>query len=115
MRITRFSDAKTYEAKQHFQMAGLQLHGGLATATDDVSISLSYFLPGGGAHHSASPTEKFYIVLKGALTVITDDGEQMLAELDSCHLAAGEGRSIINRGNEVATMLVVIVAAKDSR
>ena len=32
-----------------------------------------------------------------------------LEALDSCRLAPGEARSIANRGNVVATMLVVVV------
>ena len=113
MQITRFSDTRQYDAKGHFAMAGLQLQGGAASKTSGVVVSLSYFLPGGGAEHSASPTEKFYIVLEGSVTVTTDDGEHILGPLDSCHLVPGEARSIVNQGNTVAQMLVVVCPAKE--
>ncbi len=113
MQISRFSEVKRYETKGHFEMAGLQLQGGAASKTSGVSVSLSYFLPGGGAERSASATEKFYIVLEGAVTIITDDGEHILGPMDSCHLAPGEPRAIANRGNTVAHMLVVVCPAKE--
>lgn len=110
MDVTRLADAKTYEAKGHFDMAGLQLQGGSASSTDGVIMSLSYFLPGGGAQHSSSPTDKYYVVLDGEVVIRTDGGEHVLGPLDSCHLARNEARSINNRGNTVATMLVVVIA-----
>jgi quercetin dioxygenase-like cupin family protein len=112
MQVTRFSDARKYETTGHFDMVGLRLQGGAVSQTDGVTISLSYFLPGGGAGRSASPTEKYYIVLDGEVTVSTDEGEQTLGPLDSCHLAGGEARAILNRGNTVARMLVVIAAPR---
>ena len=115
MQITRFSDAQKYETTGHFDMAGLRLQGGAATRTDGVTISLSYFLPGGGADRSASPTEKYYVVLDGEVTIGLDEGEQILGPLDSCHLAGGEARSILNWGKTVARMLVVIVTPRGEK
>jgi mannose-6-phosphate isomerase-like protein (cupin superfamily) len=71
-------------------------------------VGLSYFLPGGGAESSATPIEKVYVVVEGELTFVTDDGEQVLGPLDSCRLAPGERRSVENRSNRVATMLVLM-------
>jgi uncharacterized cupin superfamily protein len=109
MHVTRFEDARRYDTPGHFEMAGLRLQGGEASATGGVSVSLSYFLPGGGAERAGSNTEKIYVVLDGEVTVTTDDGEATLEALDSCRLAPGEARAIANRGNVVATMLVVVV------
>lgn len=111
MRLTRFADAERYEAKAHFDMAGLRLQG---AAGDPASISLSYFLPGGGAERSASASDKYYVVLDGEITVVTDAGEETLSRLDSCRLVGGQARSIVNRGKTVATMLVVILDAKSA-
>lgn len=108
MHVTRFADAKPYEAKLHFNMVGLQLHGGAANETGVLTCGLSHFLPGGGAERSSSPLEKFYFVISGEITLITDDGETTLAANDSCWLAPGEARSIENRGNDVATIVVVL-------
>ena len=115
MQITKFSDARRYETKGHFEMAGLMLQGGQASKTSGVLLSLSYFLPGGGADRAASATEKFYLVLEGAVTIVTDDGEHTLGPMDSCHLEPNEARAIVNRGNTVAHMLVVVCPPKDGK
>lgn len=114
MDVTRFSEARRYDARGHFDMAGLMLQGGGASKTSGVLVSLSYFLPGGGAERSASATEKIYVVLDGAVTITTDTGEYCLGPLDSCHLAPGEARSIANRGNAMAHMLVVVCPAGEA-
>ncbi|HXK54206.1 MAG TPA: cupin domain-containing protein [Hyphomicrobiales bacterium] len=46
--------------------------------------------------------------MTGEVTVITDDGETVLGPMDSCYLAPGERREIINRTNQPASMLVVM-------
>ena len=115
MQVTRFADARRYETKGHFEMAGLMLQGGQASKTSGMLVSLSYFLPGGGADRSASATEKVYIVLEGSVTLITDEGETALGPMDSCHLAPGEARAIENRGNTVAHMMVVVLPAKEAK
>jgi quercetin dioxygenase-like cupin family protein len=108
MHVTRIADAKPYETKLHHAMIALQLQGGAESDTKNFTLGLSHFLPGGGAEYSASATEKIYLVIAGHITVLTDKGETTLGPLDSCHLPGGEGRSIENRTNEVATMAVII-------
>jgi mannose-6-phosphate isomerase-like protein (cupin superfamily) len=50
-----------------------------------------------------------YVVIAGEATVITDDdGEVTLAAHDSCFIPAGEARTLVNRSNEVATLIVVM-------
>ncbi len=115
MQVTRFVDAKRYDTKGHYEMAGLMLQGGQASKTSGVLVSLSYFLPGGGAQRSASATEKVYVVLQGAVTLITEEGETTLGAMDSCHLAPGEARAIENRGSTVAHMMVVVLPAKEAK
>ncbi len=108
MHVTRIGDAKPYEAKLHHAMTALQLQGGAESETTRFTLGLSHFLPGGGAEHAASATEKIYLVISGHVTVITEKGEVTLGPLDSCHLAPNEGRSIENRANAPATMAVIV-------
>lgn len=108
MQVTRIGDAKPYDAAKHNDMIALRLQGFDASNTENFWCGLSYFLPGGGAEHSASPLERVYIVIDGEVTVITDDGETVLGPLDSCRIAPGEARAVENRTNRVATMLVVM-------
>ena len=71
-------------------------------------VGMSHFLPGGGAENSGSNAEKVYFVLSGEITVITETGEATLGPNDSCYLAAGEKRSIVNRSQSPTAMLVIM-------
>jgi len=112
MQVTRIGDAKPYEARGHFAMTGLRLQGFEASDAENFWVGLSHFLPGGGAESSASNVEKVYVVLSGEVTVTTDDGETVLKAHDSCRLAPGERREIVNRTNLPASMLVIMPYAK---
>ena len=46
MHVTRFADAKPYDAARHFDMVGLRLQGFDASPTKDFWVGLSHFLPG---------------------------------------------------------------------
>ncbi len=115
MHVTRLADARPYEAPKHHDMVGLRLQGWDVSPTESFWVGLSQFLPGGGAESDATPLEKVYVVLEGAVTVVTDDGEIELQALDSCHLAAGERRSIENRTNRTAYMLVTMPYPEGAR
>jgi quercetin dioxygenase-like cupin family protein len=108
MHVTRIHDAAPYEAPKHFAMRGLRLQGWDASPSQSFWVGLSQFLPGGGAESDVTPLEKVYVVLEGTIAIETDQGTTELSRLDSCHLAAGERRSIVNRANQTAYMLVVM-------
>jgi quercetin dioxygenase-like cupin family protein len=108
MEVTRLSDARPYEAPKHFDMSGLRLQGFEASGAEGFWVGLSHFLPGGGAEMDTTPLEKVYIVVEGEVTVTTDRGDVSLGPLDSCRLAPGEARSIVNRTNRPASMIVVM-------
>jgi glyoxylate utilization-related uncharacterized protein len=108
MHVTRLADAKPYDARGHFNMVGLRLQGFDASPAESFWVGLSHFLPGGGAESSATPIEKVYVVVSGEVTIVTDAGTETLSPMDSCHLAAGERREIVNRSNSPASMLVVM-------
>jgi quercetin dioxygenase-like cupin family protein len=88
-------------------MVGFRLQGQEATQTQNFWVGLSQFLPGGGAEKGSSPTEKVYVVLEGEVTIVTNEGETVLGPLDSCLIAPNEERSVENRTNDIARMLVV--------
>lgn len=115
MQVTRIADAAPYEAPKHFDMRALRLQGWDASDAEHFWVGLSHFLPGGGAESDATPLEKVYVVLEGTLTVSTDAGDTELAPLDSCHLAAGERRSVVNNTNRPASMLVVMPYPEGAR
>ena len=72
------------------------------------TVSLSQFLPGGGAGPDATPFEKVYVVLDGEMTVIVGGQETVLSRFDSCTVAPNETREIVNRANTVCVMIVVM-------
>ena len=110
MLVKKFSDAKGYEAPNHRHYASLRLFGADAGGPKQFLTGLSHFLPGGGAGPDSSPTEKVYVVLAGELTVIVGGEETVLELYDSCFIGPNEEREIINRGNDVSTILVAMSA-----
>jgi quercetin dioxygenase-like cupin family protein len=110
MEVKRFAEAKAYEAPNHRGYSSLRLFGLDAGGPKQFIVGLSHFLPGGGAGPDASPTEKVYVVLSGQLTVIAAGKETVLHPNDSCFIAPNESREIVNRGNDVVTMLVAVSA-----
>jgi quercetin dioxygenase-like cupin family protein len=108
MLVKRFADAKPYEAPNHFDMRGLRLQGFEPEGPSKFWVGLSHFLPGGGAGPDASPLEKVYVVLNGRLSVRAGSEEAELGPLDSCTIGPHVERAIVNRTNEVVTMLVVM-------
>lgn len=108
MHVTRLAEARPYDAPKHHAMRALRLQGFEASPSENFWVGLSHFLPGGGAEADTTPLEKVYVVLDGKVTVTTDEGDAELGAMDSCRLAAGERRSIENRTNRPASMLVVM-------
>jgi mannose-6-phosphate isomerase-like protein (cupin superfamily) len=89
-------------------MTGLRLQGFEVSPAKNFWVGLSHFQPGGGAENSGSAAEKVYVVLSGEISVVTEAGEVTLHANDSCYLAAGEHRSIINRSTAPTAMLVIM-------
>jgi quercetin dioxygenase-like cupin family protein len=108
MHVTRLAEAMPYEAPKHSAISTLRLQGWNVSPTKSFWVGLSQILPGGGAEWDATPLEKVYVVLEGEVTVRSEGGVACLAELDSCWLEPGEARSVENRTNRTATMLVVM-------
>ena len=112
MDVVKLADISAYEAPGHHGMVASTLQGKDASPNEHFWVGLSIFLPGGGATTAASATEKVYVVLSGEITVITDTQTVTLAAMDSCRIAAGETRSIENRSNDAARMIVISANAE---
>ena len=108
MKVTRFKDAPRYDAPRHHGFIGLRLQGFDADGPKNQWVGISHFLPGGGAEPESSPWEKVYVCLAGAISVVINGEEILLNTMDSMTVAPNEAREIINRGNDVATTLVVM-------
>ena len=108
MLVRRFADAKPYDAPNHRGVVGLRLQGFEDGGPLNQWVGYSQFLPGGGAGPDATPFEKVYVVLDGEMTVIIGGAQTVLQAMDSCTIGPGEVREIVNHGNHVCKMLVVL-------
>ncbi len=108
MKVNRLADVASYDPPNHHGCTALRLQGFDASDAKNFWVGMSHILPGGGADHEATPLEKVYVVIRGEVTVMTDAREATLFANDSCYIAANEARSVINRTNDVATMIVVM-------
>ena len=110
MIVKKFSEAKEYVAPNHRACTTLRLFGAEAGGSKGLIVGVSHFLPGGGAGPDASPPDKVYYVLAGELTVIVGGKETVLKKDDCCYIGPNESREIVNRSNEVCTILVAVAA-----
>ncbi len=108
MQVTRYTEAKPYEAPEHYDMRCLRLQGKEATQTDVIWVGLSHLLPGGRTSLKDAAVEKIYVVVAGEVTVETPTGSVSLGFLDSCRLAPGEARALVNRTNAPASILLAM-------
>jgi len=115
MYVTRFEDAKSYEAPNHWGNHGLHLQGFADGGPENQWVGYSQFLPGGGAGPDATPFEKVYVVLEGEMTVTIDGVDTVLGAMDSCTIPPGTERKIENRSNHTCKMIVVMPYAGGKR
>jgi len=108
MHINKFAGAEPYEAPNHFDCKALRLAGFAEIGPENFWVGLSHFLPGGSAGPDASPLEKVYVVLAGKLTVRAEGREEVAGPMDAVFIPGGEEREIVNRGNDVCTIVVVM-------
>lgn len=112
MHTVRFDAAPFYEAPGHQGMRMRRIQGREAGPGDSVWMGVSIIEPGGGTTATASAVEKFYLVLEGELEIAAQQGERrevaLLARHDSCRIAPGESRQLLNRGTTPCAVLLVM-------
>jgi uncharacterized cupin superfamily protein len=70
-------------------------------------VALSHYLPGAAAHLAPQEAETVYVLLSGELVMTADDVEETLGANDSVHFTEGTLRTVENRTNLPASMLVI--------
>ncbi|GHU08198.1 hypothetical protein FACS1894158_17310 [Betaproteobacteria bacterium] len=108
MKVIKASEGSIYEAANHFDMWGIRKFGPPEGAKA-VNVSISEFLPSGGAKLSASDKERIYYVLRGSIIVSEENGttHQVDSE-DMIYIPAGEKRAMSLNGNVAARVLVIV-------
>jgi quercetin dioxygenase-like cupin family protein len=86
----------------------IRLQGHEAGYSERFWVGLSIYHPAAEVEETPTREETVYVVLDGELVVTTADTETVLGPLDSVHLAKGEVRSIHNRTDRVALLLVTV-------
>lgn len=115
MHVTRFDEARPYEAPNHFDMRCLRLQGKDAGPSTQMWMGMSQILPGGRTTLDPSPIEKLYFVAEGEVTLVGAvngvEERATLGPFDSCRFAPGEARQLINESNRPAMVLLVMANA----
>jgi mannose-6-phosphate isomerase-like protein (cupin superfamily) len=108
MKLIKRGEGDPYEAKLHFGCWSVRK---LDSAKDSkrLSISLSHFLPQGGAEVSSSPKERAYFIISGSMFVKGKGEEYLLGQGDLIYIAPGEEREVQVIGTEPVTALVMII------
>ena len=107
MRVTRISDAEPFAPVGHVGVGPVRLQGGSKTPTEKFTVVLSHYLPGAAAELAPQEAETVYVVLSGELVMAGDGGEETLGANDSVHFTEGTLRTVENRTNLPASMLVI--------
>ena len=113
MNVTRFDRAPFYFPDHHDGMKCRRLQGHEAGPAQSLWMGLSEIEPGGHTDLRGSGVEKHYVVLKGRLTVVSQEPgqpevETELGYLDSCRIAPGEARQLVNRSDDVVLVLLAM-------
>lgn len=111
---TEGSSVYTYTAPGHNNCECTRLHdltGGGANDAENCKMimGITYFQPGGNTDFGANPLESIYYILKGEMTLKTDDEETVLHAGDSFHCGGGVAKSVTNTGSDVSEMLVCLL------
>ena len=112
MKVTRLAEAKPYEPPGHFNVASLRLQSPDLSGGKHLTLSMSVFLPGGGAEFAEVPANMdmnlIYYMVEGEMTVTLENDQFVLGPGDSVEWLPGDGRSIKTETNRPAIMLVII-------
>jgi len=108
MKVIRSGEGLPYEAARHFGCWSARKVGP-AEGAQRVSVSVSEFLPNGGAEMSSSDKERVYYVLRGELVVKDGSGNRhVLRQDDMIYIPPGEKREIAVEGQTAARILVIM-------
>jgi quercetin dioxygenase-like cupin family protein len=114
MKKVGIKDATRYFPPAHNDCSCFRLQGQEQTGTTQFSLGCTHFLPGGGADFSPSrPFDTIYLCIKGEITITDKDGNDIVLEKDdSIFIAGDEGRSIQNKTQYPASMMVILGTPK---
>lgn len=109
MIVVRADEGNIYQAPNHSNMWGVRKFGP-PDGAKNLNVSISEFLPDGGASLSSSDKERIYYVLRGSIEIGDEQNQtHVLNENDMIYIAPGEKRTMSVRGLVAARVLVMVV------
>ena len=113
-RVTPVDQAPAYQPPLHNNVEARRLQGLEAGPTEAFWTGWSDYAPGGAAAESPVLQEAVYVVVDGELTVTVGGTSHVLRRGDSVHLPKGTVRSVENRSNAQASLLVTFAIPRTS-
>lgn len=107
MIVSKLKDAQGRTPDNHFGMRTFSLFDKEPGSDENLVMSLSNYLPDGGAEIGPQPIEIIYYVLDGEMTVVTEEGDITLSKGDAIHISKGERKGVKNKTKYPAAMLVI--------
>lgn len=106
MRKHDIADCQGRTPPHHFDMRTFPLVEKQA-GQGELALSLSHYLPGGGADFGPQPVEVIFYVLDGTITIESDGEPIEVAAGQAVHIHKGENKGVRNHTNATASMLVI--------
>ena len=105
MEVTHFGSAESYEPQKDWKRVSLCNQG-------DISVEHFVKPPGHASPRHAHSNAQVLIVLKGKLTVTTDDDEQELVENDAVFIPGDEPHVVTNPTKEPSVGIDIFVPGR---
>ena len=105
MKVVRFNSAESYEPEKDWKRVSL---------CSEKEISIEHFVK--PPHHSSPnhdhPNAQILVVLKGKLTIITDNEEQVLDVGDTVYIPGDERHIVVNPLDEPSVGIDIFVPGR---
>ena len=108
LHLTRWADAQSYAPPHHSGVTARRHHLRQADGGSPAFVSTRRS-PTGSAESTETTYDTIYVILDGELGVSVDGQTEILASGDSVFLPAGTVRSLSNRAETEARLVVVAV------
>ena len=110
MKITRANELVEYHPKGHYDMKALRAHNKEMSGAQFLIVGLSVFSPQGGAENNTvkPDSELIYYIVEGEMELTTAEGVTVLKSGDSVYFGVGDERSVCNKTDKPAKMLVIM-------
>lgn len=105
MKVIHFASAETYEPQQDWKRVSL-------CSQNDISVEHFVKPPGHASPRHAHSNAQVLIVLKGKLTITTDDDEQDLFENDAVYIPGDELHVVTNPLKESSVGIDIFVPGR---